>query len=178
MRLRISVLGTMTIVAFVAISLVTLRSTLEIWASLLFTLEIVLLCFAIPSLLYRRGPSRAFWVGFAAFGWTYVVFCFGPVLGTSMKPPPLLTTKLLQCSYPYLITVPSDEVYVWGKGKLKDGRNIQVTHLARGGQITFFRNDTEDFMRTGHTLFSLLFSCLGGFVSRRLFIASRHGTSS
>src|ERR1700677_4336147 len=106
MKPRLTILGIMAVVAVVATALVALRSTLEIWASAYFSLTLVLLCTAIPGMTYHRGVRRAFWAGFAAFGWPYVILCFGPVPGTSFKPPPLLTTKLFEWAYPYLSTVP------------------------------------------------------------------------
>ena len=78
----VTILGLMVVVALVATSLVALRSTLEIWASAYFSLTVVLLCTAIPGMAFRRSIRRAFWAGFASFGWTYLVLCFGPVPGT------------------------------------------------------------------------------------------------
>jgi hypothetical protein len=168
MKPRITILVLMVVVALVATSLVALRSTLEIWASAYFSLTVVLLCTAIPGMAFRRGMRRAFWAGFASFGWTYLVLCFGPVPGTSFKPPPLLTTKLLEVVYPHLSTVPPKEVTIFGQGVWDDSRNIKVTTVATsGGVITFFRNDTEDFQRAGHAIANLIFACAGGFVAHR-----------
>jgi hypothetical protein len=165
MKPRVTILGIMAFVALVATSLVALRSTLEIWASAYFSLSLVLLCTAIPGMAYRRGVRRAFWAGFAAFGWPYLILCFGPVPGTSFKPPPLLTTKLLERAYPYLSTVPPSEVSVFGKGCWDDSRNIKVSTVVTTGGITFFRNDTEDFQRAGHAIANLVFGCVGGFIA-------------
>jgi hypothetical protein len=168
MKPRITILGLMVVVVFVATSLVALRSTLEIWASAYFSLTVVLLCTAIPGMAFRQGIRRAFWAGFASFGWTYLVLCFGPVPGTSLKPPPLLTTKLLEAAYPFLSTVPPKEISVFGEGIWHDSRNIKLTRVATGSNITFFRNDTEDFQRAGHAIANLIFACAGGFVAHRL----------
>jgi hypothetical protein len=167
MKPRVTIFVLMVVVAVVATSLVALRSTLEIWASAYFSLTVVLLCTAIPGMAFRRGISRAFWAGFASFGWTYLVLCFGPVPSTSFKPPPLLTTKLLEVVYPYLSTVPPKEVTVFGQGVWDDSRNIKVTTVATTGGITFFRNDTEDFQRSGHAIANLIFACAGGLVAHR-----------
>jgi hypothetical protein len=164
MKPRVTILGIMAFVALVATSLVALRSTLEIWASAYFSLSLVLLCTAIPGMAYRRGVRRAFWVGFAAFGWPYLILCYGPVPGTSIKPPPLLTTKLLEMAYSHVSTVPPSEITVFGSGMWDDSRNVKVTSTATSGGFTFFRNDTEDFQRAGHGIINLIFACVGGFI--------------
>jgi hypothetical protein len=166
MKPQVTILGIMAVVALMATALVALRSTVEIWASAHFSLTLALLCTAIPGIAYSRGGRRAFWVGFAAFGWPYLFLCFGPVPGTSVKPPPLLTTKLLERVYPYLSTVPPKEVMIFGEGVWEDSRNIKVTRAAKAGGITFFRNDTEDFQRAGHAIANLVFACAGGFIAQ------------
>jgi hypothetical protein len=166
MKPRVTILGIMAVVALVATALVALRSTLEIWASAYFSLTLALLCTAIPGMAYRRDVRRAFWTGFAAFGWPYLILCFGPVPGTSFKPPPLLTTQLLERAYPYLSTVPPKEITVFGNGFWDDSRNIKVTSVAKTGRFTFFRNDIEDFQRAGHAIINLVFACVGGFVAQ------------
>jgi hypothetical protein len=88
MKPRVTILGLMVVVALVATSLVALRSTLEIWAGAYFSLTVVLLCTAIPGMTFRRSIRRAFWAGFASFGWTYLVLCFGPVPGALMVKAP------------------------------------------------------------------------------------------
>jgi hypothetical protein len=173
LKTRVTILGMMILVALVATALVALRGTLEIWASAYFSLTLILLCTAIPGIAYRQGLHRAYWVGFAAFGWPYLILCFGPVPGTSIKPPPLLTTKVLELAYPYLSTVPPSEVMIHGEGVWDDSRNIKVTMAAKGGGITFFRNDSEDFQRSGQAITNLVFACVGGFVAQSF--ASRLG---
>jgi hypothetical protein len=36
-----------------------------------------LLCTSIPAICIRRGPARAFWIGFASFGWAFFLFGYG-----------------------------------------------------------------------------------------------------
>jgi hypothetical protein len=166
MKPQLTIMGIMAGVALTATALVSLRSTLEIWASVHFSLTLALLCTAIPGVAYSRGGRRAFGTGFAALGWPYLILCFGPVPGTSVKAPPLLTTKLLECVYPYLSTVLPKEVTLFGEGVWEDSRNIKVTRAAKSGGITFFRNDREDFQRAGHPIGSLVFACVGGFIAQ------------
>jgi hypothetical protein len=180
MKPRISILGIMAATALTATALMALRSTLEIWASAHFSLTLILLCLAILGIVYRRDERRAFWVGFATFGWPYLILCFGPVPGTSIKPPPLITTKLLEIVYPHISTIPPNKVIVQGEGVWEDSRNIKITSAATLGKVTFFRNDTEDFLRMGHAIASLIFACVGGFVAQSFAagrVVSRPGSS-
>lgn len=45
----------------------------------MFTVTLGLLLAAVLAAVYRAGAHRAFWIGFALFGWAYILFAFVPV---------------------------------------------------------------------------------------------------
>ena len=84
-------LGTLVIlVLLLAVGLAALRESNEIWDSSIFSIMLGILLISILLAFHRTEKRRAFWLGFALFGWIY--------LGLSMVPPiesRLITTKAL-----------------------------------------------------------------------------------
>ena len=85
-------IGTLVIlVLLLALGLAALRESNEIWASSTFSITLVMLSISILLAIHRANKRRAFWLGFALFGWSY--------LGLSLVPsiePRLITTKALR----------------------------------------------------------------------------------
>ena len=77
-RARVSIAMLLVYVALIAVGLAALRVSSRLWANVGFSLAVTLLVAAVAGLIYRRGPRRAFWVGFALFGWPYLLMAFGP----------------------------------------------------------------------------------------------------
>jgi hypothetical protein len=53
------------------------------------------LAFAILAIVYRAGEGRAFWLGFALFGWGYMALTWDSWLGQSANRPEMLTSIAL-----------------------------------------------------------------------------------
>ncbi len=70
--MRFSLLMLLGIVALIAVNIAALRTGDWFWCRLLFTLTLTVHLAAILGAVYRRGSERAFWIGFALFGWTYL----------------------------------------------------------------------------------------------------------
>jgi hypothetical protein len=69
--------------------------------SALFTITLGLLCTATSMGFVRDGKSRAFWVGFAAFGWPYFALAFPWSQADGVNPPLLLSGTLLLALPPF-----------------------------------------------------------------------------
>lgn len=52
---------------------------LAAWVALVL-LTLGTLCWASVAIFYRRGAARAFWSGFATFGWSYAVLLYSLIL--------------------------------------------------------------------------------------------------
>ena len=59
--------------AMIALALVALRGASPIWVAAMMGLALLVLAASILLIVFRRGPQRAFWIGFATFGWLYTV---------------------------------------------------------------------------------------------------------
>src|SRR5436305_12135857 len=74
-----------------------LRYASEAWASVIFVLTCGTLALGIVGVVRRQGPPRAWWLGFALFGWGYMALAFGPRPAESTWPT-LPTTVLSRLS--------------------------------------------------------------------------------
>jgi hypothetical protein len=70
-------------IAFVAVGVAALINASPAWSHNLYFAAVVLLTLAMPLACYRTGEKRAFWAGFALFGWVYLV-----VIGNINDRPP------------------------------------------------------------------------------------------
>src|SRR5205823_11976030 len=74
--LQFSLAGQLGIVAFFGLAFAAVSSPSMLWAMMMVMLVWGVLLFAILGILFRRGERRAFWAGFAVFGWGYLAFLF------------------------------------------------------------------------------------------------------
>ncbi len=167
LRFRVSIAALMATVLVAAVGFAALKNASAWWSSALFTFTVAL--FLIATVGAIRGGNKTFWLGFALFGWSYMIVSYEPWSKLATTPPSLVTTELLNRLYPHISSVPPDEVMISGKGVWKDSRSIKVVSVAKAGTITFFRNDMNDFLQVGHFLASWLFAFVGGTTASRLF---------
>jgi hypothetical protein len=161
----------MVAVLAAAVGIAALKNPSDWWSSGLFTFTLAL--FLIATVGAFQGRNRAFWLGFALFGWGYMIASYEPWSRFATTPPPLVTTGLLNRLYPYLSKVPPNEVFVSAEGAWTDSRNIRVTTSISASRVTFSRYDMDDFLQVGHFLASWLFAFIGGITASRLFSKPR-----
>jgi WD40 repeat protein len=172
-------LGTLVILVLIlGIGLAALRESNEIWDSGVFTLALGILLISILLAIHRTETRRAFWLGFALFGSTYLTLSLVPSIENR-----LLTKKALT----YLDSkVPGQSPGVFAvplTGIGSDATSNQVQDVAFSidgrqlatssqGRVRLW-DTTKNFVRIGHSLFALLAGWFGGQLSRRLWQASR-----
>lgn len=101
-RFRYSIRTLMGGVVLMGVAFAGLRSPTPFWANLSFSLVLAGLVLAVPTAVYRRGERRAFWVGFATFGWVYFVLTLLPWFETEIGFQ-LFSTTLLDLLAPYVV---------------------------------------------------------------------------
>jgi hypothetical protein len=163
---RLTVVGLMLVVLIVGVDLAALRSPTELGASVAFTMTLGILVAAILGIVYRRGPRRAYWLGFALFGGIYLLVSDGPWFSAEVQPV-LLTTRLIEDLYPRLHPPPQrwppPSLVVWSPFGYPDDFPDSPWTVNR-----------PHFLRIGHALAAQLVAVLGGVLAC-LFEATRTG---
>ena len=189
-HIRISIANLLVIVLVLAVGFAALRESNDLWESAVFTLTTSVLMVSILLAIHRTQPRRAFWLGFALCGSTYLALSLFPSIE-----PRLITTKVLA----YLDSkVPgrSPAIMVYTNLVINsgiDGEQVQsaifgadrnpiamssqgqgwIRDVTYGTFLGGWGGTTENFMRIGHTLVALLAGWFGGYLSRRLYQCSR-----
>lgn len=99
-RLRVSVLGLMALVLAVAVGIAALRFASPVWAGIVLLPTLGVMALSVLGTILRRGPGRAFWLGFALLGWGYMALAAGSWWDRSVNRPELVTTMLLDRIFP------------------------------------------------------------------------------
>ena len=188
-RFRFHIGSLLILVLLMGVGFAGLREANDLWDSGVFTLTLGVLLISILFAVHRTESRRAFWVGFALFGWSY--------LGLASVPPVesrLLTTKALayidskipgrsiniQSQAALLGTSPRSLAVFSPDGKLlakDDDGAIRIWDASTGRLLSLWGGTSENFMRIGHALLALVVAWLGGRISGLLFVRSRMPTS-
>jgi hypothetical protein len=186
-RLRFSLGWLLGVVAAVAFACAAIRAESDLWASLAFTLCLGVLLVSIVGVLFSAAEPRAFWTGFAVFGWGYLLLVFGPWFDHFGRS--IITTKLLKQLHVKLQrTIPAPAASVasspggsagmgmgqapWGSPGAGQGSPQGMDPMAAGGWqpgggagmggTRIVGPSSEQVWRVGHSLFALLFAVVGG----------------
>ena len=138
--IRFSIAGLMGAVLFVAIGFAALRSASEAWSGALFLATRGVIGLALVGAICRRGPQRAWWLGFAVFGWIYMGSSFEPFYYWPKIPTQTLLEQL-------------------GARMFGTGKNMTLYSSGHDGR----------FLAIGHCLCTFLAAIFGAFLSRALF---------
>lgn len=153
------------VASLLAVGFLGLRFPNRLEANALFTATLGLLTIAPIAIAYRRGPERAFWIGFAVCGWIYLVLTCFPILDTHVGVH-LLTTPAIDLLYGRLAHRPPstgpfsyDAWADWTDTALNFNRRYV-------GDVVLV--SSEAFMRIGHSVACLLLAIGGGQVAMSL----------
>src|SRR3954449_13576132 len=95
---RFSIAALMLAVLVCGVAVAALKNASDAWAGALLLLTLLLLASAVFGVVYRREGRRAFWLGFAAFGWGYLALTQAPWFVEQIGPK-LPTTLLLNYAH-------------------------------------------------------------------------------
>ena len=188
---RLSVSGVILLVAASGIGLAALTSPTAEMANALFTMAGACLLFALLAIVYRRGARRAFWAGFATFGWGYLIACYAPLLGPSIRPRSSAPASLMR-STPRMNPALEDTLreiaahnpdwagYRWHiRFDQEEGANADSVALTAVGQKRTTQNSIPFyppagctnlvwFRKSAHVLVTLWVAFFGGLAGRYL----------
>jgi hypothetical protein len=183
-RLRFNIASLLVIILVLGVGFAALRESNDLWESALFTATIGILLVSVLLAVYRQGLPRAFWLGFAVFGWSYLALAVLPAINAR-----LITTKALSYidskvqsrgssavgATPYWDSwsqngqVQSAVFGLGGQPRIAGGQGQEwIVDASTGQFVLTFRGSSANFIRIGHSLFALLMAWLGGRLARRL----------
>jgi hypothetical protein len=133
--LRYNIVSILGAILFVAIGLAALRDAVDLWDSGLFSVTVCLLLTAVILAVHRTAARRAFWIGFALFGWGYLSLSLIP--STESR---LITTKALayldQAKYAMRILMNPDRMRAY---------NLSTDDILKALQPSSLRGSPEPF---------------------------------
>ena len=153
-RLRVSILGLIAIVVVLAMAFAALRTASNLWFSALYTFTTVVLLLAVIAARFGHRSTRAFWFGFAVFGWGFLVLGSGAWLnpygsdseegiGRNINPE-LLTSDLIF----YLLPRLRKETNDLGEINRITANTIGIAHLLITLALALFGGSVAAFMRS------------------------------
>jgi hypothetical protein len=181
-RFRFTIAGLLGLVLFLGVGFAALREASELWDSAVFSTTVGMLSASVLLAVHRADRRRAFWLGFALFGWIS--------LGASLIPSiesQLLTTRVLtflDSKMPGRAPATITWVAQSGPGNAPqtlslslDGNTLSL--IPPGAPVNWNTSitgcltgrssgTTESFLRIGHSLVALVLAYLGGHLSRGL----------
>jgi hypothetical protein len=186
-RIRFNIANLLVTILVLGVGFAALRESSDLWDNGVFTLTNGVLLISILLAVHRTEPRRAFWIGFALFGWVYLGLAFVPSIESR-----LITTKALaylDSKVPGRSTVLYHVIntgtgsrtvtpqVTWAVGGIRTATagqgQVRVWVVATGKLLSGRSGTTENFIWIGHSLFALLAAWLGGQLSRRLYQSSR-----
>jgi hypothetical protein len=182
--IHFSIAGLMGIVVVAAIGLAALRNASETWAGVMLLLTCGVLALAVVGVFCRAEGERAWWLGFALFGWGYLALALG--FWREDRSPRLPTLVLLDTISRKLGVIPPDTAGMGGMGGMGGSmggmRSIGVFMIT--GQFGGFGGNApaagpsagESFSLIGHCLWTLVLAILGGTLSRVFFAVPASGS--
>jgi hypothetical protein len=156
---RISLATLIGIVAVFALSMAGMISTSRIWLMLASTVALAVLLAALLASWLFSGIDRAFWVGFALFGWTYLIMVNWDWVGGQIGHD--LTVAISEVAERLLPDIKPPSAF--GTPFPAVVNNVDYMDLSRQRQIRI-----GNFVQIGRDLSSLCFAMLGGWLGRAL----------
>jgi hypothetical protein len=153
---RFPIAGLMGAVLVVALGLAALRNASETWAGVMFLLTCGVLSLAIVGVICREDGERAWWLGFALFGWGYLLLSlWSTVTLPTMALLDVIATRLgIPLQFSGGMGGGMRNVGLWAFGGFGGGFGGMADH---------------PLQEIAHCLWALVAALLGGFLARALF---------
>lgn len=164
---RLSVSGMLAAIAVLGVWIASIRTASALWLSVIATATLTVLLYSVLSAYYGRGPTRAFWCGFALFGWVYLVLVSWDWIGGPLGHD--LTGGLREVAERLF---PPDPTLAAARTVMSGGnlRTAPFRALPPGFDYYEVNQQREvrigNFVQIGRMTLSLLFALLGGVITR------------
>jgi hypothetical protein len=179
---RFTIRSLLLVFSFVGVAVAALRASTDGWDGCLLGLTALGLLTSVLLAVHRTDRRRAFWLGFALFGWAYLVASLIPAIG-----PRLPTTKgfaLIDSKIPgsetnpvtgvmaytstYTSAAETNPVRGYVVPSILSSSDGWVWDTTTGRLLSGPNGSTDNFIRIGHSLLALLLASAGGHLSSHL----------
>jgi hypothetical protein len=195
--LRFSIRHLLVWTAFVALGCIALRGASGTWVAALLGVSVLTFAAAVFLLMFRQGPDRAYWIGFALMGWLYLILLmYGWSLDPNtsynnpLRPSNLITGRLSTLCYNRLYSSSTPQygmgggigtagMMPGGEGSADGGYGGGMPALP-GSDISVSRFPVpvattagptqDDFLNVAHAFWALLLAACGGWFARWLWV--------
>lgn len=195
MRLpRFTIRSLLGAILFAGIAIAALRASTDVWDSGILGLDLLILLTAVLLAVHRTDRKRAYWLGFAFFGWAYLIVSLIPPIGSRLPTTMGLTfidSKIPGRHRAWVTTAltftstagtnPVQTVALSPQGNTLASSSLGVVRLwnaTTGKLLAGPDGSTENFIRIGHSLLALVLAFLGGHLSRHLYGRGREDRSN
>jgi hypothetical protein len=169
-KIRFNIASLLLVVLVAAVGCAALRESTDIWDSSVLTLTLAVLLMSVLLAYHRAEKGRAFWLGFAVFGWAYLGLSLVPSIESR-----LITTKALRY-LDFAANRDNDgslDLYIANNSQpsaiyLSQGNTGFFVDALAGKSLGVSIGTTGNFIRIGHALLALIIAFLGGQLSRQL----------
>jgi hypothetical protein len=200
-KLRFNIASLLSVILVLGVGFAALRESSSLWESGVFTLTLAALLTSIILAIHRAEKRRAFWIGFALFGCMYLGFSLVPSIESRLMTAKALKyvrsqvserslkiTKVRHSGNWRLVTTMGldstsnqvQKLVFTGDGKqvaTSNKRQADVWYVATRKLLSGWSGTTENFVRIGHSLLSLIAGILGGQLSRHLYARNRESAT-
>jgi hypothetical protein len=181
-RPRFTIRSLLLVIVLVAIAAAALRAADDAWDGGLLGLTLLALLTAILLAVHRADRRRAYWLGFALFGWAYLVASLVPPIEARLpttrglayidsKIPGRETTDPVFVDFAFPAGQYAGQSVAFspqGDTLAISGSTIRLWDAATGKLLSGPGGTSENFVRIGHSLLALVVASLGGHLSRSL----------
>lgn len=166
-----SIKGLLAAVTMIAVGLVALLNASPLWDSIIVSLTLLLLLTALLSFACRPSPRRAFWIGFAIFGWGYLILVDSPIVARDLTVRSNLPTNVVLDMLDMALAREFDMSSV--------ERIPPDVRVLRGAPRQKFARlpHRPSFHHIGHCLWAWLLALVGGFMARHFYLAQERKSS-
>jgi len=153
---RISIKSLMAFVVLVGVGLAALAKPNNGWATVLSAFFLATLPTSLLGVIFRRGPARVGWVGFAVFGWSFFVLLYCSI---GIANPHLVAGSAPLVGFDFRWSLLRLQQALFAVASL-DGKEVD------GLLEIFGKQDWESQSRVALSLMGLTLALLGGWLAR------------
>ncbi len=183
MRLpRFTIRSLLGVVLLISVALAALRASTAAWDSGILGLTVLTVLTATLLAVHRTHPRRAYWLGFALFGWVYLIATLVPPVESRLP-----MTEALSCLESKLRSQEAVSTVLYrmlvsgdpGRSHSPQPAALDLTSevsadwayswMFTGATLSGPSGTPENFVRIGHSLLALVMALIGGRLSRRLY---------